>query len=91
MSPIPIVGSDPDESERDFPQVFSAAPVTRAGAREMESDVEHSESAFSLGVLRRSLFLSINKATCARISRPREMSSLGLYLDMGGSFGRNDA
>ena len=27
VSPIPIVGSDPDESERDFPQVFSAAPV----------------------------------------------------------------
>ena len=33
------------------------------------------------------LFLSILKATCVRMSRARETSSLGLYLDMGDRLG----
>ena len=33
VGPVPVVNIVPDECERDFPEVFAACVVTRAGAR----------------------------------------------------------
>ena len=33
VNPVPVVNSETDESERDFPEVFAACAVARAGAR----------------------------------------------------------
>lgn len=48
VNPVPVINREPDESERDFPEVFAVCAVTRAGAlaggepdRERESWKNH--------------------------------------------------
>lgn len=32
VTPVPVINSEPDESERNFPEVFAGCVVTRAGS-----------------------------------------------------------
>ncbi len=43
VAPVPLVRSQPDESERDFPEAFTACAVTRAMVAAKSDSASHSK------------------------------------------------